>query len=141
MTGRTVAHAPVAPMTARRSLVVAPDAVVLPVAGEASFPVPGCHEAVAEGTPGVRMVPRRRGVVALDAVVLRMAGSAVTIAPAPQVSGGPVVLNPVCLMGPGLWERYFLCSPANARRSGRADGQADQYYYQSTGEHGEEQSP
>lgn len=144
VTGRTVVIAPISPVAAWCCLVVAADAVVLPVAGLAPFPVPGCHETMAQRTPGVRMVPRRRGVVAFDAVVLRMAGCTVTAGPATQVRRGPVVLNPACLMGPGLREWYALCarSLAGARRSGRADGQPDQYENQdASDEYGEEQNP
>lgn len=99
MTGRAVGHDPVPPMAARRCLVMAADAVILPVALQASFAVPARLEAVAQGPPRIVMVPGHSGIVTFYAVTLRVAGMACTFPIAQRyIRHCAVILEPVSVM-------------------------------------------
>jgi hypothetical protein len=99
----------------RRRLAVAPDAVVLTVAGKAPFAIAFGHEAVAPGPPKVRVVTRHDHRVARDAVPALMTdetcrrrpshtastrpdGPAVIFAPVPPVRAGLRVGDPFILV-------------------------------------------
>jgi hypothetical protein len=71
-----VSLCPVSDMGARRGLVMAPDAVVLPVANKAPFAVPFRHEPVPPRTPVIGMVPRHGQAVTGYAILSVMADEA-----------------------------------------------------------------
>jgi len=66
-------------MAARRSFIVAPDAVILPVTGEAPLAIDTRSDAMAPGAPEIIVVPWQAHGVAGDAVVLFMTGKACRI--------------------------------------------------------------
>ena len=112
MTFGTMPGAPIPGMAPRSRLIVAADAEVLPVAGQAALPVPLGHEPVAERSPGVRMVPGQTRVVTDDAVVLFMAHETGFAGPPRfvdvQVRRCSMKLDPVTAMRIGPGKGYLL---------------------------------
>ena len=111
MAPRAMPFHPVPGMRARRGLVMAANAVILPVARHAALPVPFGHEPVAQRAPGVRVVARHPRVVTGNAVVPFVAGKAgLSVLPRlidVQIGRCAVILYPVPPVRVRPGERYF----------------------------------
>ncbi len=127
---RAVPRPPARRVGARRGLVVAADAVVLLMAGEAALPVPLRREPVAARPPEIVMVPGRPGIMARYAVVLPVTREARRSGLARfaeiQVNGLAVILDPVAPVRLRPRERnfpgcgFFLWFVRSLRRRRRA---------------------
>jgi hypothetical protein len=118
----TVPLSPVPLMRPGRRFVMAAYTVVLPVAAQASLPVPCGLEPVTPHPPDIGMVAGRPGAVALDTVVAVMAditGRALLTRLVPvEIDKGAVKPDPVSLVGIGhgkgnasLFSRHIGCAP------------------------------